>query len=86
MTGNILAKARAVAIRGLAIVAVLMTYATGTIIAQVATAAGISTLALTSSGTPASAWWPRNWRDRSWRGWGWRRGDSWRRSCWGQWC
>ena len=67
---NVLASARAVVIRGLAVVAVLVTYAVGTIGTQVATTVGVSTLALTTSATPASAWWRRGW---GWRGYGWRR-------------
>jgi hypothetical protein len=74
MTGNVLAKARAIVIRGLAVVAVLATYAVGTIGTQIATTVGVSTLALTTSATPAAAWWRR--------GWGWRRGGYWRRG-WG---
>ena len=88
MTGNVPAKIRAVVVRALAVVAVLVTYAIGSIGAQVATTVGFSTLALTTSATPARAGWRRDWgwwrRDRSWRGWGWRRG--WRRCWWGAWC
>ena len=79
MTGNVLAKGRAIVVRGLAVVAVLATYAVGTIGTQVATTIGVSTLALTTSATPASAWWRRGW---GWRG-GWRRGWGWRR--WRRW-
>ncbi len=71
MKGNILAKARATVVRGLAVVAVIATYAVGSLGAQVATTMGISTLALTTSATPAGAWWRRG------RGWGWRRPVVW---------
>jgi hypothetical protein len=80
MTGHFLVKARAIVIRALAVVAVLVTYAVGSIGTQVATAIGFSALALTTSATPARAWWRRE----RWWGWGWRRG--WRRCPWGEWC
>ncbi len=81
MTGNILAKARGIVIRGLAVAAVLVAYALGSLGSQVATTVGLSTLAFTASAVPAGAWWRR---DRGWGGWGWRRG--WRRCWWGDWC
>jgi len=68
MTGDLmmestLAKMRTVLIRGLAVVAVVGTYAIGTVATQVAAGVGISTLALTTSTTPAKAgyggWWGR---------------------------
>ena len=83
MTGNILAKARTVVIRSCAVLAVLAAYAVGSIGAQVVTTAGVSTLALTTSATPARAEWRRGW-GRNWYGWGWRRG--WHRCWWGEWC
>ena len=80
MTGNVLAKARAIVVRGLVVVAVLATYAVGTIGTQLATTVGVSTLALTTSATPAAAWWRRGWGWGYGRGWGWRRrGWGWRR-------
>ena len=82
MTGHMLAKARAIAIRALAVAAVLVTYAVGSIGTQVATTVGFSTLALTASTTPARAGWRR---DRGWWGWGWRR-RGWHRCWWGEWC
>ena len=78
MTRNALAKARTLIIRGSAVLAVLATYAVGTIGTQLATTVGVSTLALTTSATPAAAWWRRG---SGWRGWGWRRGR-----CWRDWC
>jgi len=71
MSANMLAKARAAAVRGLAVVAVVGTYAVGSLGGQVATTIGLSSLALTTSATPASAWWRRGW------GWGWRRPVVW---------
>ena len=81
MAGKILAKTRATMVRGLAVAAVVATYAAGNIGAQVATTLGVSALALTTSASPAAAWWRRG---GNWRGWGWRRG--WRRCWWGDWC
>jgi len=57
----------------LAVGAVIATYAVGSIGTQVAATVGLSTLALTTSATPASAWWRRGW---GW-GWGWRRPVVW---------
>ena len=71
MTMNVRAKARAVLVRPLAVAAVIATYAAGSIGTQLATTLGVSTLVLTTSATPAAAWWRRGW---GWRGWGWRRG------------
>jgi hypothetical protein len=88
MTGNLLAKTRAAAVRCLAVVAVVGTCAAGSIGTQVATAIGVSTLALTTTATPAGAWWRRGW---GWRGgwgrhWGWHRPIFWRRPVvWGGW-
>ena len=85
---TIVAKARAVVIRTLAVVAVLATCAAGSVGSQVAATIGISSLALPTSATPAAAGWRRGWgwrgRDYGWRGWGWRRG--WHRCPWGEWC
>jgi len=75
MSGNVLARTRAAMVRGLAVVAVVGTCAAGSLGAQVATAVGVSTLALTTSATPADAWWRRGWGFR--RGWGWRRPAVW---------
>jgi hypothetical protein len=82
---SVLAKTRTAVIRGLAVVAVLVTYSAGTIVTQVATAVGLSALAVTTSAAPASAWWrSAGWwrRANGWRGWGWRRG----RCGWDNWC
>jgi hypothetical protein len=83
---NVLAKARVIVIRAAALAAVLVTYALGSIGTQVATTLGVSTLALTTSSTPAHAGWRRrwSWRTPGWQGWGWRRG--WHRCWWGEWC
>jgi len=85
MTGNIFAKTRTIAIRAAAVVTVVLMYAVGGIGTQVATTAGVSTLALTALAAPARAGWRRGWgRDPGWRGWGWRR--DWHRCWWGDWC
>ncbi len=60
--GNVLAKARSLVIRGLAVCAVILTYAFGGVITQVATAVGVSGLVLTTTSTPAEAYWRRRWR------------------------
>jgi len=59
MTGNALAKVRSFFIRGLAVMAVILTYVVGSVGTQVATSVGISALALTTTATPAEAWWRR---------------------------
>jgi hypothetical protein len=61
----------------LAVVAVVGTYVVGNVGAQIATTLGISTLALTTTSTPADAGWGYR------RGWGWRRRGYWRR--WRRW-
>jgi hypothetical protein len=81
MTGNVLAKARSFVVRGMAVVAVLATYAVGTITTQVATSLGLTALTLTTTATPANAWWRRGygygygWGRRGW--WGYRRWRRW---------
>src|SRR5262245_35717951 len=64
MTGNALAKVRFFFVRGLAVLAVIVTYAIGTIGPQVAAGVGISALALPTSTTSAEAWWRRGFRRR----------------------
>jgi hypothetical protein len=77
MAGNVLTKARSLVIHGLAAVMAIATYALGSVGAQVVTTLGVSSLALTTTTTPANAQW--GWRRAYWRrGWGWRRG-YWRR-------
>jgi hypothetical protein len=66
MTGDIMTKLRAILIRGLAVVAVVMTYAVGTI-----GTVGLAGLGLSATSTPAEA----GWRGRYWRrGYGYGRG------------
>jgi hypothetical protein len=77
MTGNVLTKARSFLVRGMAVVAVLATYAASTVTTQVATSLGLTALTLTATSTPANAWWRRGY------GWGWRRGWGYRR--WRRW-
>ena len=71
MNETVVARARALLVRGLAVTAVVLTYAAGSIGTQVLSAVGISSLALTSSTTPAAAGW--RWRRRRWRRRRWRR-------------
>ena len=74
MTGNVFAKARNLAIRGVAVAAVVVTYALSSVGTHVLSMAGVSTLALTTTSTPAQAWWVRRrawyprrrWRRRRW--------------------
>jgi hypothetical protein len=77
MTGNVLTRARSFIIRGLAVAAVVVTYAASGLVTQVASVVGVSTLALTASTQPAEAqWWRRRRRffvaprfRRRWRRW-----------------
>jgi hypothetical protein len=55
MTGNVLAKARSVVVRGVAVVAVIATYAMGNLGTQVAATLGVSALGLTTTATPVAA-------------------------------
>jgi hypothetical protein len=64
MTGNILAKVRSFLLRGLAVMAVVLTYTLGGVGTQVATVVGISSLALATTATPAQA---QYWRRRRFR-------------------
>ena len=59
MTENVLAKVRSFLVRGLAVVAVVLTYALGGVGTQVASIVGISSLALATTTTPAHAQWRR---------------------------
>jgi hypothetical protein len=67
---------RSFLVRGVAVLAVLFTYAVGSIGTQVASVVGLSTLALTTSAAPAQAWWRgryysyrRYYPRRRWRRW-----------------
>ena len=74
MTGDIMTKLRAILIRGLAVVAVLMTYAVGSI-----GTVGLAGLGLTAATTQAKA----GWRGRYWRrGYGRGYGRRWYRRRW----
>ena len=67
MSGIVLGSLRTFLIRGLAVVAVVLTYALGSIGTQVLSVAGISTLTVATTATPAQAWWRRRrWRRRRW--------------------
>lgn len=59
MTGNALAKVRSFLVRGLAVMAVVLTYTVGSVGMQVASMVGLTGLALTTSATPAQAYWRR---------------------------
>jgi hypothetical protein len=69
MTGAVVARARSFLIRGLAVVAVVLTYALGSVGTHVLSVAGISTLTLTTTATPAAArrWFRRRVYRRRWR-------------------
>jgi hypothetical protein len=67
MTRTVVASVRFFLIRGLAVMAVILTYALGSVGTQVLSVAGISTLALTTTATPAVAWRRRFVRRRRWR-------------------
>jgi hypothetical protein len=70
MTSTVVAALRRFLIRGLAVVAVVLTYALGNIGTHVLSVVGISTIAVTTTATPADAWWRRRywrrWRRRRW--------------------
>jgi hypothetical protein len=55
MAGNALAKLRSFLVRGLAVAAVLLTWAVGTVGTQIAGALGVSSLMLATTATPAEA-------------------------------
>ena len=59
MTRAVLAKVRSYMIRGVAVVAVLLTYAVSSVGTQVLSVVGVSTLALATSTAPAAAQWRR---------------------------
>jgi hypothetical protein len=67
MTRTVVASLRTLLIRGLAVVAVVLTYALGSIGTHVLSVAGISTLAVATTATPADAWWRRRVVRRRWR-------------------
>jgi hypothetical protein len=68
MTRTVVASLRTFLIRSLAVVAVVLTYALGGIGTQVLSVAGISTLAVATTATPANAWYRRRFvRRRRWR-------------------
>ena len=83
MRGNALVRMRSFVVRGLAMAGVVAAFALGGLGTQVATTLGISSLALTTTTTPAQAQWGwrrGEFRRGEWRrGWGWRRGPHWRR-------
>ncbi len=69
MMGNAFSKVRSFVIRSLAVGAVVLTYAFGGIITQVATAVGVSGVLLTSTKPAEAQWRRRRWRRyRGYRG------------------
>jgi hypothetical protein len=64
MTENTLAKVRSFLVRGLAVAAVVVTYAATSVGTHVASVIGVSTLALATTTTPAEAYWRRRFRRR----------------------
>jgi len=64
MSGNALAKVRSLLIRGLAVAAVVMTYAVTSVGTQVASVVGVSSLFLATTSSPAQAYWRRYRRRR----------------------
>jgi hypothetical protein len=65
MTGTVVAKVRSFLIRGLAVVAVILAYALGSVTTHVLSVVGVSSLVLATTATPAAA--QRRWRRRRWR-------------------
>jgi hypothetical protein len=59
MTSTVVAALRRFLIRGLAVGAVVLTYALGNIGTHVLSVAGVSALAVTTTATPADAWYRR---------------------------
>jgi hypothetical protein len=57
MVSNVGARIRAFLIRGMAVVVLVMTYALGNVGTQLLSVAGISAVGLTTTATPAEAWW-----------------------------
>ena len=57
MVSNVGAWIRAFLIRGMAVVVLVMTYALGNVGTQLLSVAGISAVGLTTTATPAEAWW-----------------------------
>ncbi|MEA2933733.1 MAG: hypothetical protein QOD74_379 [Variibacter sp.] len=82
MMGTAFAKIRSLVIRGVAVAAVILTYAFGGVVTKVATAVGVSTILLSATSTPAQAWYRRRWRRRYYRVYPRRR---WYRRRWRRW-
>jgi len=57
-------------VRGLAVVALVVVWSVGHIGTYALSVVGVSTAVLTTTATPADAWWRRwGWRGRRWRRW-----------------
>jgi hypothetical protein len=81
MPAVVVARLRSFFIRGLAVVAVVVTYALGSVgthvlsipgVSSLLSAVGVSSIMLTTTATPADAQWRRRWRRRRWRRRRWR--------------
>jgi hypothetical protein len=74
-------------VRGLAVVILVASWMVGSVGTYVATVAGISTVVLTTTTTPADAWRRWGWGRRGWgrRGWWGHRGWWGRRGWWRRW-
>jgi hypothetical protein len=76
MIGLILSRLRSAVVRGLAVVALVVVWSVGHIGTTALSAIGVSSLMLTTTATPADAYWYRRrwrhrryWRARRWRRW-----------------
>ena len=71
MIGSILGRLSSAAVRGLAVVALVVVWSVGHIGTTALSVVGVSSLVLTTTATPADAYWyGRRWRRRRrWRRW-----------------
>ena len=79
MTGTVVAKVRSFLIRGSAVIAVVLTYALGSVTTHVLSVVGVSSLVMATTATPAHA---QRWRRRRWRRYVPVRRRVWRRRRW----
>jgi hypothetical protein len=61
MISSVITTLRNFLVRSLAVLAVVLVYAFGNVAAHILTIAGISTLGVSTTATPAYAWWRRGW-------------------------
>jgi hypothetical protein len=69
MTGSILGMLSSAVVRGLAVVALVVVWSVGHIGTTALSVVGVSSLVLTTTATPADAYWRRWRRGRRWRRW-----------------